>query len=158
MWSNLHVRYYNLTADQAVAMLRIAVKVTKLTFYFILLYIILARIYWLSLKISKSFTITDLENGNLKIPKPEHNATSQTKQIIINKSKSGLKVRQKKAHGWNKSIHQRRKDFGSLEEWRSEPDMKKVLLWTGYGPLQEGMLLWKRVLSDIGIMAVITHQ
>ena len=83
---------------------------------------------------------------------PKYNATSQNKQIIISKTRSGskLKIQQKKGHGWNKIIHQRRKDFGSLENWSSEPDMKKVLLWTGYGPLQEGMLLWRRVLSDIG--------
>ena len=83
---------------------------------------------------------------------PEYNAPSQNKPIIVSKTRSGLKlkIQQKKGRGWNKIIHQRRKDFGSLEKWSSEPDMKKVLLWTGYGPLQEGMLLWRRVLSDIG--------
>ena len=110
--------------------------------------------YWIGLKSSKHLTQTNLE----EVPEPEHNATtimlSQNKQIFVSKTRSGLKfkIQQKKGHGWSKIIHQRRKDFGSLEKWSSEPDMKKVLLWTGYGPLQEGMLLWRRVLSHIGIM------
>ena len=52
--------------------------------------------------------------------------------------------------GWKKKIAMRKKNFGRLEEWSSEGGMKKVLLWTGYGPLQEGRQLWGRVLSDIG--------
>ena len=56
----------------------------------------------------------------------------------------------KKRHSWRKKIAMRKKNFGSLEEWSSEAGMKKVLLWTGYGPLQEGMQLWGRVFSDIG--------
>ena len=52
--------------------------------------------------------------------------------------------------GWKKKIGMRKKNFGSLEEWSSEAGMKKVLLWTGYGPLQEGRQLWGRVPSDIG--------
>ena len=51
---------------------------------------------------------------------------------------------------WKKKIAFRRKNFGRLEEWESDPEMKKILLWTGYGPQQEGMLLWKRVFNSIG--------
>ena len=51
---------------------------------------------------------------------------------------------------WKKKIAFRRKNFGALEEWDSDPEMKKILLWTGYGPQQEGMLLWKRVFNSIG--------
>ena len=135
-------------------MLRIAVKITKFSLFVILLYYILARMYWIGLQSSKHLTQNNLE----EVPEPDHNATtimlSQNKQIFVSKTRSGLKfkIQQKKGHGWNKIIHQRRKDFGSLVKWSSEPDMKKVLLWTGYGPLQEGMLLWRRVLSHIGIM------
>ena len=56
-----------------------------------------------------------------------------------------------KKRSWKKKIAFRRKNFGSLEEWDPNPEMKKVLLWTGYGPQQEGMLLWKRVFKSIGL-------
>jgi hypothetical protein len=63
-----------------------------------------------------------------------------------------------------RKINFRRKDFGSLDEWDPDPQMKKVLqpglgrdtvtapqvlLWTGYGPQQEGNQLWARVFSAL---------
>ena len=70
-------------------------------------------------------------------------------------SQKNIAVPSKKKRGWGKKIQFRRKNFGSLDEWDPEPEMKRVLLWTGYGPLQEGMLLWKRVLSDIGEYIIV---
>ena len=70
-------------------------------------------------------------------------------------SQKNIPVPSKKKRGWGKKIQFRRKNFGSLDEWDPDPEMKRVLLWTGYGPLQEGMLLWKRVLSDIGEYIIV---
>ena len=60
-----------------------------------------------------------------------------------------LTHQKKYSKGRGRLIKFRQKNFGNFDSWESDPGMKKVLLWTGYGPLQEGMMLWGRVLSDI---------
>ena len=80
------------------------------------------------------------------------NLSSNTSRAVLRASKSqGDQAHNRQGGGgWRKKIALRKKNFGRLEEWSSDREVKKVLLWTGYGPLQEGMQLWRRVFSDIG--------
>ena len=95
-----------------------------------------------------SLNVTDkpkTESKKHSLKKLEKKVSKDEKRL--SKDKDGLN----KKKSWKKKIAFRRKNFGSLEEWDSNPEMKKILLWTGYGPQQEGMLLWKRVFNSIGI-------
>ena len=77
-------------------------------------------------------------------------ANASSNSTMVRKSQGDRASNRQGGGGWRKKIALRKKNFGRLEEWSSDRDMKKVLLWTGYGPLQEGMQLWRRVFSDIG--------
>ena len=97
--------------------------------------------------ISESKTLNTL-NG-LSINMTPQIGTFSKPQPFINTQLKNLT--QKKHKGKGRRIKFRKKNFGSFDSWETdtETEMKKVLLWTGYGPLQEGMMLWGRVLSDI---------
>ena len=153
VWStNVSVTISRPTVTVFVVMFKIVVKIAKFYLFAIFLYFILARIFWIGLKLSKSvkfhndISVTQIEDMNI-MNKSEHQQIATLKSDRLNTYKA---EKRKKKRGWNKIIQPRRKDFGSLEKWNMKPGMKKVLLWTGYGPLQEGMMLWRRVLSDIG--------
>jgi len=97
---------------------------------------------------------SDTSNQN-EPPKLRSEIKGVVAQKTVKKSPPSVKpfVKEKFSNSdkktWKKKIAFRRKNFGALEEWDSDPEMKKILLWTGYGPQQEGMLLWKRVFNSI---------
>ena len=128
----------------------------KFYIFALFLYFVFGRIFWILLNLlqtrpSKQSSVdlhVDVESSPVK-------EDSKVIRKDIKKelpSQKNIPVQSRKKRGWGKKVQFRRKNFGSLDEWDLDPEMKRVLLWTGYGPLQEGMLLWKRVLSDIGIM------
>ena len=125
------------------------------------LYFVILRIFWnifqivnsenhakLKSLISESKTLNTL-NGPSKNMTPQIGTFSKP-QPFINTQLKNL-TQQKKHKGKGRRIKFRKKNFGSFDSWEkdTETEMKRVLLWTGYGPLQEGMMLWGRVLSDI---------
>ena len=127
------------------------------------LYFVILRIFWNIFQIVNSENNTKLkplisESKTIKtLNRPSKNMTPQMRtfskpQPFINTQLKNL-TQQKKQKGKGRRIKFRKKNFGSFDSWEKEKDtgteMKKVLLWTGYGPLQEGMMLWGRVLSDI---------
>ena len=99
--------------------------------------------------------ISEVQIVQQKDIKQVHNSEFQVVKKASKKIPSG--THQKKG-GWKRKISFRRKNFGRLEEWDSNPDMKRILLWTGYGPQQEGMLLWKRVFKSIGLVHGMTFN
>lgn len=126
-------------------------------------------------KTNKPARISTVDIKQFVIKNETAKPKSQTKALVVNKplnnslktikpiGKGKIDVNDKKT--WKKKIAFRRKNFGRLEEWDSDPEMKKILLWTGYGPQQEGMLLWKRVFNSIGLqykffnkITVIVHS
>ena len=133
-------------------MFKIVVKIAKFYLFAIFLYFILARIFWIGLKLSKSVKVhNDISVTQIDFSEDMNKSVHQQMAPLHNDILKTYKAeKRKKKRGWNKIIQPRRKDFGSLEKWNMKPGMKKVLLWTGYGPLQEGMMLWRRVLADIG--------
>ena len=114
----------------------------------ILLYFLLTRIIFLVKNDYKASVDPIKTAADQQQTKDKINSSNLTiTNAPVRKSKENS---DKNRHDWKKKISMRKKNFGSLEEWSSERGMKKVLLWTGYGPLQEGRQLWRRVLSDIG--------
>ena len=125
------------------------------------LYFVILRIFWNILQIVNSENhakfkplISESKTMNT-LNAPSKNMTPQIGTIskpqpFINTQLKNL-TQQKKQKGKGRRIKFRKKNFGSFDSWEkdTETEMKKVLLWTGYGPLQEGMMLWGRVLSDI---------
>ena len=124
----------------------------KFYIFGLFLYFVIWRIIWnifqivksenhakLKPLIAESKTMT-LKTGKFNKPQP-FNINTQLKNL----------TQQKKQRGKGRRIKFRKKNFGSFDSWERDThtEMKKVLLWTGYGPLQEGMMLWGRVLSDI---------
>ena len=125
------------------------------------LYFVIWRIFWNIFRIVKSENHAKLKPSlklitESKTLSPSKNMTLQTgifnkpQPFNINTQPKNL-TQQKKQRGKGRRIKFRKKNFGSFDSWErdTETEMKKVLLWTGYGPLQEGMMLWGRVLSDI---------
>ena len=151
VWStNVSVTISRPTLTVFVVMFKIVVKIAKFYLFAIFLYFILARIFWIGLKLSKSVKVhSDISVTQIDFSKDMNKSEHQQIAPLQNDTYKKEK-RKKKRGGWNKIIQPRRKDFGSLEKWNMKPGLKKVLLWTGYGPLQEGMMLWRRVLADIG--------
>ena len=153
----------DISFDHKQSMSRVVVRLLKFSVFILLSHLILWRIVFLLVNIYKYSATNIIHNDtareairaieqqpdisiNPPLPQPSPNITAKTKYQIKKK---------RKARG--KRIPFRRKDFGALE-WTSDPDFKKVLLWTGYGPLQEGMLLWRRVLSDIGKVQMFVSE
>ena len=125
------------------------------------LYFVILRIFWNIFQIvnsenhakfkpliSESKTMNTL-NAPSKNMTPQMGTFSKPQPFKNTQLKNLTK--QKKQKGKGRRIKFRKKNFGSFDSWEkdNETEMKKVLLWTGYGPLQEGVMLWGRVLSDI---------
>ena len=127
----------------------------KFYIFALFLYFVFGRIFWILLNLFQTRPYKQ-SSVNLQVESSPEN-TKVIKNDIKKElpSQKNIAVPSKKKRGWGKKIQFRRKNFGSLDEWDPEPEMKRVLLWTGYGPLQEGMLLWKRVLSDIGEYIIV---
>ena len=120
---------------------RIVVKILKCSIFIILMYFVVGRILFIISDLFKYSTM----RSEIQIPE----AMSRKISTIVFKNDSISKpIEKKKKKRRIKKIPFRRKNFGSLN-WTARADHKKVLLWTGYGPLQEGMMLWRRVLNDI---------
>ena len=120
---------------------RIVVKILKCSIFIILMYFVVGRILFIISDLFKYSTM----RSEIQIPE----AMSRKISTIVFKNESISKpIEKKKKKRRIKKIPFRRKNFGSLN-WTERADHKKVLLWTGYGPLQEGMMLWRRVLNDI---------
>ena len=117
-------------------------------------YMIIILLYFLLTRILLSINDYKADVELSKISEARHETKDEVLISNLNMTSSAMNRtkgnQNKKRHSWRKKIAMRKKNFGSLEEWSSEAGMKKVLLWTGYGPLQEGMQLWGRVFSDIG--------
>ena len=120
------------------------------------MYFVLGRIFWLLLNLL-STSQQSLHDNSDNINFDTSDERTQNKLNLISHSlQNKIKVEEvpkksKRKSGWHpKKIQFRKKNFGDLSEFKSEAGFKKVLLWTGYGPLQEGMMLWNRVLNDIG--------
>ena len=111
----------------------------------VLLYFLLTRTLWTWSRPEAGHEIrAEIEAAKLS------SNTSNSAALRARKSQGDRGNNRQGGGGWRKKIALRKKNFGRLEEWSSDSEMKKVLLWTGYGPLQEGMQLWGRVFSDIG--------
>ena len=148
-------------------MSRLITRLAKFSFLIFVFYLILWRIVFLLVNIYKySANPTNIQNDIrreairateqpvIKANPPLQQQQQQEQQSIASNNTKNIKHLQRKKNVRGKKIPFRRKNFGPLE-WNSSPDYKKVLLWTGYGPLQEGMLLWRRVLSDIGNLVFV---
>ena len=129
----------------------------KFYIFVLFLYFVISRIVWNIIQIVNS------ENNAQRKPLISESKLSNINSNIIPEQPKTHKIgpfkntqlknlthehKQEKKHK-GRRIKFRKKNFGSFDSWESDPEMKKVLLWTGYGPLQEGMMLWGRVLSDI---------
>ena len=129
----------------------------RLSIIAILLYFLLARIPW-SWSWGPGNNAGTEEGHEIRVETQPVNLSRNTTIATIaalsaRKSQGDRDKNHRRRPGgrsWRKKIGLRKKNFGRLEEWSSDREMKKVLLWTGYGPLQEGMQLWGRVFSDIG--------
>ena len=122
----------------------------KFYIFALFLYFVISRIVWNILQIVNSEN--SAQRKSLKSESKLNNSNFFTHKIgpFKNTQLKNLTHGQKheKKHR-GKRIKFRKKNFGNFDSWESDAQMKKVLLWTGYGPLQEGMMLWGRVLSDI---------
>ena len=132
----------------------------KFYIFGLFLYFVIWRIFWNIFQIVKSENHAKLK-PLISEPKTMNTLTLSKKitlqigkfkkpQPLINTQLKNL-TQQKKQRRKGRRIKFRKKNFGSFDSWERDThtEMKKVLLWTGYGPLQEGMMLWGRVLSDI---------
>ena len=143
----------DISFDHKQTMSRVIVRLLKFVVFLILSHLILWRIVFLMVNIYKYSAPNHIQNDTVReairvIEQTVISTDPPSLQHQNNTIKTKYQIKKKrKARG--KRIPFRRKDFGALE-WKSDSKYKKVLLWTGYGPLQEGMLLWRRVLSDIG--------
>ena len=131
----------------------------KFYIFALFLYFVFGRIFWILLNLLQT---RPSKQSSVNLQKQIESSPVKEDIKVIRKdikkelpSQKNIAVPSKKKRGWGKKIQFRRKNFGSLDAWDPEPEMKRVLLWTGYGPLQEGMLLWKRVLSDIGEYIIV---
>ena len=129
----------------------------KIYIFAIFLYFVIWRIMW------NIFQIVNVENHTEPkpliaepklsqtgiIPKADDEDITFQKETFKNTQSKNLTQQMKYSKGRGRRIQFRKKNFGNFDSWEIDPEMKKVLLWTGYGPLQEGMMLWGRVLSDI---------
>ena len=133
----------------------------KFYIFGLFLYFVIWRIFWNIFQIVKfenhaKLKLLIAESKTMNTLSPSKNMTLQTgkfnkpQPFNINTQLKNL-TQQKKQRGKGRRIKFRKKNFGSFDSWERDThtEMKKVLLWTGYGPLQEGMMLWGRVLSDI---------
>lgn len=96
--------------------------------------------------------IADLKQEAAQTGQDSNQADSKSrmpKQTKLHKNGTEKRRTRPKRKVWKRKINFRRKNFGNLEEWDPDPQMKKVLLWTGYGPLQEGDQLWGRVFKAL---------
>ena len=127
----------------------------KFYIFALFLYFVISRIAWNILQIVNSENDTQrkpliseskLSDNNIIPEQPITHKIRPFKNTQLKNLTQGLK--HEKKHG-GRRIKFRKKNFGNFDSWESDPQMKKVLLWTGYGPLQEGMMLWGRVLTDI---------
>ena len=126
----------------------------------ILLYFLLARIPWSWSRPEPSAGAEDEHEIRAEIQQTNlsrKTGSSSSAALVVRKSQ-GDRDKNHRRGGWRKKIALRKKNFGRLEEWSSDSEMKKVLLWTGYGPLQEGMQLWGRVFSDIGTETTLSPE
>ena len=127
----------------------------KFYIFALFLYFVISRIAWNILQIVNSENDTQrkpliseskLSDSNIIPEQPITKKIGPFKNTQLKNLTQGLK--HEKKHG-GRRIKFRKKNFGNFDSWKSDPQMKRVLLWTGYGPLQEGMMLWGRVLTDI---------
>ena len=125
-------------------------KFSALTLF---LYFVILRIFWNVIQIINTEyhertkpLITKLKSNETIIPRKFE--LDMKNERILNTPSKNL-TQKKKAQHKGRRINLRKKNFGHFDSWESGDDKVKVLLWTGYGPLQEGMQLWGRVLSDI---------
>ena len=138
---------FNLVFPQQVLSLLLPARLSIIAF---LLYFLLTRTLWSWSWIRPEAgheTRSEMQAANVS---SNSNSNSSSGVVVVRKSQGDRAHNRQGGAGWRKKIALRKKNFGRLEEWSSDRDMKKVLLWTGYGPLQEGMQLWRRVFSDIG--------
>ena len=127
----------------------------KFYLFALLLYFVIWRIFWNIFQIVKlekhaqpKPLISESKLSKTNVPRLyNRNVTLQMGTFKNTQIKNSTQKKKPKVKG--RRINFRKKNFGNFDSWEADPRMKKVLLWTGYGPLQEGMLLWGRVLDDI---------
>ena len=132
----------------------------RLSIIAFLLYFLLTRTLWTWTRpeaqheIRAEIQAANLSNSSNSNSSNNNNNSSNSSAVLGGRKSQGDRDHNRQRQGgggWRRrKIALRKKNFGRLEEWSSDREAKKVLLWTGYGPLQEGMQLWGRVFSDIG--------